>query len=177
MIDLVNKSLSSMISKLRKDPCAIECIWMSIITFDREAKCILPLTSLVDLHLPEITTPDSGPTQTSLALRLLLDRLSVELGQQTTSSQIRDPFLCLITDGRPSNLTEYYEQVNKIKRQKWTDIIACGIGARAKSELLDYLSNNVYLFDTNEHNDLEVFFEETIPKLLWVWVDAPASCL
>jgi uncharacterized protein YegL len=38
---------------------------ISIITFDREVKEIVPLTELVSFQLPEITCPQSGPTWSS----------------------------------------------------------------------------------------------------------------
>ena len=42
----------------------MESVNISIITFDRDVKQILPLTPLDELQLPEITTPESGPTHT-----------------------------------------------------------------------------------------------------------------
>ena len=61
-IESVKVGLSDMIATLRQDPYALETVCISIITFDREVNQILPLTELADLQIPNIITPDSGPT-------------------------------------------------------------------------------------------------------------------
>ena len=63
-IESVKVGIESMIATLRQDPYALETVNISIITYDRDVKVILPLTPLEDLQLPNITTPDSGPTHT-----------------------------------------------------------------------------------------------------------------
>ena len=70
-IESVKVGLEAMVSSLRQDPFALESVNISIITFDRDVKQILPLTPLDELQLPEITTPESGPTHTGQALKLL----------------------------------------------------------------------------------------------------------
>ena len=69
-IESVKVGLEAMVSSLRQDPFALESVCISIITFDREVRQILPLTPLDELQLPEITTPESGPTHTGQALKL-----------------------------------------------------------------------------------------------------------
>ena len=69
-IEAVKTGLRAMIDTLRQDPHALESVHISIITFDREVNVILPLTALVDLQLPELTTPESGPTHTGMALEV-----------------------------------------------------------------------------------------------------------
>ena len=63
-IQALNNALSSMINTLRTDPQALDSLWISIITFDREVKELVPLTELVSFQLPEIKCPQSGPTHT-----------------------------------------------------------------------------------------------------------------
>lgn len=45
-IHSVNVGLQSMLSALRQDPYALESVYLSVITFDIEAKVYLPLTPL-----------------------------------------------------------------------------------------------------------------------------------
>ena len=45
-IQALNNALSGMINNLRSDAQAAETLWISIITFDREVKEIVPLTAL-----------------------------------------------------------------------------------------------------------------------------------
>lgn len=175
-IDLVNEGLETLITHLRNDPFALELIWISIITFDREAKCIFPLSPLYNMEIPYLTTPDSGPTQTNLALRLLIERLNVEVNSDKDSGVLdQSPYLFLITDGRPSSEADYITIVNRVKKLNWTGITACGITAKANFRFLEYLTNDVYLFDSNIKTSLNNFFENIIPKLIWTWVEAPIS--
>ena len=61
-IQALNNALSGMINTLRSDAQALDSLWISIVTFDREVREIVPLTELVNFQLPEITCPQSGPT-------------------------------------------------------------------------------------------------------------------
>ena len=58
----VNTGLQTMLASLRQDPHALESVHVALWTFDREVSNILPLTELSDIQLPEVKTPDSGPT-------------------------------------------------------------------------------------------------------------------
>ena len=51
-IESVKVGLESMISSLRQDPFALESVHLSIITFDRDAKVLVPLTELEVFQLP-----------------------------------------------------------------------------------------------------------------------------
>jgi uncharacterized protein YegL len=48
-IQSVNNGLQNMLSTLKQDPFALESVWISIITFDIEAKELFVLTPLDDL--------------------------------------------------------------------------------------------------------------------------------
>ena len=70
-IESVKVGLSDMIASLRLDPYALETACISIITYDKDVKQILPLTELEKLQLPDIECPESGPTHTGAALNML----------------------------------------------------------------------------------------------------------
>ena len=53
-IHSVNVGLQSMLSALRQDPYALESVYISIITFDIEARVYLSLTPLEEIQIPEI---------------------------------------------------------------------------------------------------------------------------
>lgn len=61
-IHSVNVGLQSMLSALRQDPYALESVYISIITFDIEARVYLSLTPLEEIQIPEIEVPSSGAT-------------------------------------------------------------------------------------------------------------------
>src|SRR5215212_2117175 len=78
-IQALNNALSGMINTLRTDPQALDSLWLSIITFDREVKEVVPLTELENFQLPEITCPQSGPTNMGDALEMLCQKAGAEI--------------------------------------------------------------------------------------------------
>ena len=61
-IHSVNVGLQSMLSALRQDPYALESVYLSVITFDIDAKVYLPLTPLDQVQIPDLDVPNVGAT-------------------------------------------------------------------------------------------------------------------
>lgn len=159
-IESVKVGIESMIATLRQDPYALETVNISIITYDREVKVLLPLTPLEDLQLPNITTPDSGPTHTGAALEKLCKQLDAEV---TLSTPDRKgdwmPLLFIMTDGHPSDIMLYNQIVPMVKKKKFASIIACAAGMKAKIEPLKQLTDQVYSLDTMDSTSFKKFFK------------------
>lgn len=117
-IESVKVGIESMIATLRQDPYALETVNISIITYDKDVRVILPLTPLEDLQLPNITTPDSGPTHTGAALEKLCRQVEQEV---TLSTPERKgdwmPLLFIMTDGHPSDIMVYNQIVPEVKKE------------------------------------------------------------
>lgn len=113
-IESVKVGLSDMIASLRLDPYALETACISIITYDKEVKQILPLIELENLQMPDIECPDSGPTHTGAALNMLCDCYDKEVNMGN-HEQKGDwmPLLFILTDGKPSDLMVYEEAIKK----------------------------------------------------------------
>ena len=107
-IESVKVGLSDMIASLRLDPYALETACISIITYDKDVKQILPLTELENLQLPEIVCPEAGPTHMGAALELLCQRYDAEVNMGS-KEQKGDwmPLLFILTDGKPSDLLAF----------------------------------------------------------------------
>lgn len=159
-IESVKVGLEAMVSSLRQDPFALESVCISIITFDREVRQILPLTPLDELQLPEITTPESGPTHTGQALKLLCERVDAEV-RRSTPEQKGDwmPLLFLMTDGKPSDSQLYMEMVPEVKKRRFAAVVACAAGMSAKTEPLKELTDEVYALDTIDSAGFRKFFK------------------
>jgi uncharacterized protein YegL len=159
-IEAVKNGLQVLVSKLRQDPFALESVSISIITFDREVKQLIPLTELETLQLPEIVTPESGPTNMGAALLMLCTKMETEI-IKTTSEQKGDwrPLLFLMTDGKPSDLAQFREAVSKVKSKNFAAVIACAAGAEAKDSYLKELTDNVVHLDTADSSTLMSFFK------------------
>lgn len=161
-IEALNNALSGMINALRSDAQASETLWISIITFDREVKQVVPLTDLESFQLPEIVCPQSGPTFTGKALEFLYEQVIQDI-RKGTSEQKGDwkPLLFLFTDGKPSDVQLYKETVPKIKSVNFGTIVGCAAGHLADDEKLKELTDNVVHLQTADSNTLKQFF-------LWV---------
>ena len=158
-IESVKVGLADMIATLRQDPYALETVSISIITYDRDVKQILPLTELENLQLPDIVTPESGPTHTGLALKMLCDKIGVEV-KKGTPEQKGDwrPLLFLMTDGRPADLQLYREMIPKVQSMNFASIVSCAAGPKAKTDLLQELTNQVFRLDTMDATSFKKFF-------------------
>lgn len=167
-IQALNNALSGMINTLRTDAQALDSLWLSIITFDREVKEICPLTELAMFQLPEITCPQSGPTHTGKALELLHQKVQADIikGSPTQKGDWK-PLLFLFTDGKPSDLQLYSEMAPKIRTLNFGAIVACAAGNLADDTKLKELTDNVVHLDSADSTTLKQFFKwvsETIEQ-------------
>lgn len=167
-IQALNNALSAMINTLRQDAQALDSLWISIITFDREVKEICPLTELALFQLPEIVCPQSGPTHTGKALEMLHERVQSNV-IKGTSTQKGDwkPLLFLFTDGKPNDSLLYREMIPKIKSLNFGAIVCCAAGNLADNSLLKELTNDVVHLDNADSTTLKQFFKwvsETIEQ-------------
>lgn len=159
-IQAVNVGLRALISSLRQDPYALDTVYISIITFDKQVKEFLPLTELSDVQLSEVTCPDSGPTHLGEALEMLLNKVDKEIILSTPDHK-GDwmPLLFIMTDGKPSDLMKFREMVPKIKSRKFGNIIACGAGPKAKKEYLKQITDNVAMLDNMDSSTFQAYFK------------------
>lgn len=159
-IEAVKVGLNDMVATLRQDPYALETVWMSIITFDREVKQIVPLTALEDLNIPDLQTPRSGPTHTGAAIKMLCDKYDKEVnfGSKETKGDWL-PILFVLTDGKPSDIMDYVANIKELKKHKFSFIVACAAGPKAQTEPLKMLTDNVFSLDTMDTNSFKSYFK------------------
>jgi len=159
-IHSVNVGLQAMLSALRQDPYALESVYLSIITFDVEAREYLPLTPLDEVKLGEIVVPDAGATFLGAALELLLQRVDRDI-KKTTDDAKGDwrPLLFVMTDGSPSDLHAYREAIAEVKKRNFGSILACAAGPKAKQEVLLELTDRVVTLDTMDSAAFSGFFK------------------
>lgn len=159
--------LETMLSALQSDPFALESVHLCLLTFDREARVLAPLTPLGDFQLPVITTPESGPTHTGHALELLCACLEKDL-RKTTPHRKGDwkPLVFIMTDGKPSDTALYAEMAREIREAGIATVIPCACGMKAREEPLRMLADKVYVMQTMDQADF---------KNLFLWVTASIS--
>ncbi len=159
-IESVKVGLADMVATLRQDPYALETVAISIVTYDSIVKQVLPLTEIESLQLPNITTPDSGPTHLGMALEELCKNVDKEVNKGSTE-QKGDwrPLLFVLTDGKPSDIQIYNNVISTVKSKNFASIVACAAGPKAKTEPLKQLTDNVYTLDTMDSSTFKKFFQ------------------
>lgn len=159
-IESVKVGLEAMIASLKQEPYSLETANISIITFDREVRVLLPLTPIEDVIMPDILVPDSGPTHTGMALQLLCQQVQKEV-RLSTPQQRGDwmPLLFILTDGKPSDILLYNKMIPEVKKCNFATIVACAAGMHAKTEPLQQLTDKVYTLDTMDSTTFKQFFK------------------
>jgi uncharacterized protein YegL len=159
-IQALNNALSGMINTLRSDAQALDSLWISLITFDREVKEIVPLTELASFQLPEITCPQSGPTNTGAALEYMIKKVKQEVIRGTpTQKGDWNPLLFIFTDGKPSDIQLYRDMTPQIKQIKFGAVVGCAAGHLADDKILKELTDTVVHLDSADSATLKQFFK------------------
>lgn len=159
-IESVRQGISEMLSVLRNEMFSLNTVWISIITYDREAKVLLPLTSVKDIVVPVITTPDSGPTHTGAALEVLCSIVAED--RKMRGGEVFDdwmPLLFVLTDGKPSDTFVYEQAIPDVKRLGFGNIVACAAGPKSQTTHLQLLTENVCKLSTMNSEMFKSFFK------------------
>lgn len=158
-IAAVNNGLRALKSSLLHDPQALDSVHLSVITFDREAKVILPLTALESADIPELQPPQSGPTHLGEGLELV--RRSYQGDVVVGTSERKGdwaPFLFVMTDGGASDRQKFLEEVPRITSLGFQSRIGCLAGHAAKADDLTLFCDPVLHLDTMDaHSFLSLF--------------------
>ncbi|MCS4301740.1 VWA domain-containing protein [Chryseobacterium sp. BIGb0232] len=158
-IQALNNGFNGLISMLRTDPQAMDSLHLSVITFDREVKNIIPLTALSNFYPMEITCPDSGPTHTGAALEMVAELVQKDLvkgsGDEKGDWQ---PLLFIFTDGKPSDIQKYRQMISVLRGLEFGAIVGCAAGPKADEQYLKELTDHVVKLDTTDAITLSSFF-------------------
>lgn len=162
-IESVRNGLQMLVSALRQDPYALETAYLSVITFDSQARQVTPLTELMSFQLPDIQA--SGVTAMGEALSLLADCINKEV--QKGSAEVKGdwkPVVFLLSDGLPTD--DLQKGINTLKTVKTGTFVACAAGAGADTDVLKQITESVVSLDTADANSIKAFFK---------WVSASIS--
>ena len=166
-IEAVKVGLQTMISGLRQDPFALESVHLAIITFDREARILCPLTELENFQVPELEVPSSGPTHLGAALELLCQSYDEDVARSTPEVKGDwKPLAFIMTDGSPSDVMLYRAMTQKVHARRFAAIVGCAAGAKARTDQLAELCTEVVSLDTTDSATFNSYF---------AWVSASIS--
>jgi uncharacterized protein YegL len=157
-IEAVKNGVQIMTGSLRQNPQAIETAFISVITFDSEARQIIPLTDLASFQMVDIRA--TGTTALGDALKLVAKNIDSEVAK-TTTEQKGDwkPLVFIMTDGIPTD--DWQAGLAEFKKRKTAFTVACAAGSGADTSILKRITENVVSLDTADSASIGKFF-------LWV---------
>lgn len=155
-IEAVKNGVQMMVHSLRQNPQAIETAFVSIITFDSEAKQLIPLTDLASFQTIDLKA--AGTTALGAALSLLADKLENEV-TKTTLEQKGDwkPIVFIMTDGVPTD--DWQAGFQKLKAVKKGLIVGCAASNNADDKVLKEISDQVVRLSNTDADSIGKFFQ------------------
>jgi uncharacterized protein YegL len=142
-IEAVTRGVNALVTELRGNPLALETAYLSVITFAREAKQVVPLTELLQFQLPKL----SVRTGTSLgaALRVMLQCLKKDVVTSTpTTKGDYKPLVFLLTDGQPTDDWQpAADAVRAANNPRVANIYAIGCGPDVDLDVLRSITDIV----------------------------------
>lgn len=162
----VNEGIRLMLQSLRKNPMALETVYLSIITFSNDARQIVPLTPVYQVQLPELTA--KGWTNIEAGLSMLIKCINSEVikpDKETSPKGDWKPIVFMFSDGGESrgkwkNVLDQLEPI----RKKLAEFKAIPLyGGHYKTHLNELASiaggekNIIQLEKIDETNIIELF--------------------
>jgi uncharacterized protein YegL len=157
-IQAVNAGLRDFESAIKSDPHALESAYVSVITFDDDARQVASLTEAGAFSAPTLSA--SG--------RTALGRAFTVLGQ-CVDREVRDkdathpgdwlPIVFLMTDGEPTD--EWRAALEAFKQRKTRrvgEIIAVGCGTDVNDATLKQITERVYRMPELSADKIKAFF-------------------
>jgi uncharacterized protein YegL len=141
-VDSVHAGLRTMVEALRKNPYALEIGAISIITFDRKAIQLVPLTEVCTFQMPDL---DVAPGTALGAGLCLLDGCMTKELIKSTPEQKGDykPLVFILTDGQPTD--DWKSAATQFRRNhKSAMVYAVGCGDDVDFSILRELTGNTF---------------------------------
>lgn len=162
-IEAVKNGVQLLVSGLRQDPQALETAHLSVITFDTQARQVVPLTELAMFQPPPLAA--AGVTALGAALDLLASCITREVVKSSPDAKGDwKPLIFIMTDGSPTD--DWNKGLDKLKLVKTGVIVACAAGHSADTTVLRQITEAVVQLDTTDANAIKAFFK---------WVSASVS--
>ncbi len=166
-IQQVEEGLATIIKELKRDPYALETVYISIIIFAGKAKTIVPLTDIISFYPPRM--PIGGGTSLGAALVHLTHELDANI-VKTTLERKGDwkPLVFLFTDGSP---TDSYQNGLNVWSSTWrhkSSPVAVSFGKDADLSILNKFSDEVLVFNNSDAQAYTQFFK-------WITASIQAS--
>lgn len=154
----VEDGLAMIIRELKRDPYALETVFLSILCFAGRTKTIVPLTDIISFYPPRL------PLGSGTALGTALDHLATELKANllpTTEQRKGDwkPLIFLFTDGAPTDKFDQAVQRWQAAYGTRATFVSIAFGDHVDTAALYRISENVLLFKNTDPEAYKAFFK------------------
>lgn len=161
----LQRGMDDVVRDLRRDPHALETVYMSVIAFAGKVKTIAPLVELASFYPPRV--PLGSGTSLGQALFHLMAEIDTNT-KRTTAEYKGDwkPIVFLLTDGRP---TDNYSSAFRKWKDQYKDkatLIAISIGRNVDLNVLKELTDEVLILEETSSESFKKFIN---------WVTASIS--
>lgn len=156
-INSVNQGMKTLSDALRDDPRAAGTAFVSVITFDSDARVAVPLSSAFAFTPP--TLKADGGTELGKGIKLLEETINNERIPNSNSEHKGDykPLIFIMTDGQPTD-DNWRAAADSLKEKNYT-IIACAAGEQADEQVLKEITNTVVKLSDTNSNTIKEFFK------------------
>ncbi len=157
-LEWVKKGMEHLIRSLKKNPYALETVWIEIISFAGKAKIIEPYEELSMFYPPEFKV--GGGT----ALGNALDFLMKEMDQQVKKSteHVRGdwkPLVFIFTDGQPTdNYENSLSQWEHQYKNRCQPLVAT-LGDCCSTDLLNRLATDAIKIENSNEDSFDSYFK------------------
>jgi uncharacterized protein YegL len=160
-IEQVQEGMGSIIRELRRDPYALETVWVSVLAFAGQAKTLAPLQEVLSFYPPRF------PLGSGTSLSKGLGHLMYELRKNFVPTTLEEkgdwkPIVFLFTDGVPTdNPSDLQAAIAEWKRnwQRKVNLVAISFGDNTDSRVLGELTETVLLFKDTDQEAYKEFFK------------------
>ncbi len=133
-IAVLTDALESLVSEITQDPVVDDMVMLSIITFDSEARLVVPLSPASEVTVPPLTA--SGYTSYGAALRLYSETVAKDYSRvRSEGARFYRPCVFFLTDGLPVddflpifNDLIHYDPETRLGNRMYPYLIPFGFG-------------------------------------------------
>ena len=157
-LEMVRKGMENLIRNLKKNPYALETVWIEIIAFAGKAKIIEPYEELPLFYPPDF--PVGGGTALGQGLVFLMNEIDENV-RKSTENEKGDwkPLVFIFTDGQP---TDSYESIlNKWENNynnKCLTVIAT-LGTCCSNDILNRIASDAIMLDGSKEVSFDSYFK------------------
>ncbi|MBN6710853.1 VWA domain-containing protein [Haemophilus haemoglobinophilus] len=142
----MQEGMSRLVNQLRRDPYALESVYLSVIAFAGAAGTLAPLTELVSFYPPRL--PIGSGTSIGTALNHLMDCLDKDIIRNTAEKKGDwKPLVYFMSDGASTDDTNSAIVRWKNSYSHRAKLINIGIGKYADLSTLNEISDLTYRLD------------------------------